>query len=48
MWQDFKDWLASPFKSEMSALHWFYFLGLIIVLMVLWRIILRHIFETIE
>lgn len=47
MWANFTSWLSQPYKGagNMSALDWFYFLGLLIVLMVLWRIILRHLFE---
>lgn len=45
-WEDFKAWLASPFSADMSAAHWFYFVGLLIVISVLWNIILRTIKET--
>jgi len=48
MWQNFQEWLSRPFTNDMSALQWFYFIGLLLVILVLWRIILRHIFETIE
>lgn len=47
-WDNFKGWLAKPFSTEMDTLHWFLFLGLLIVLMVFWRIILRHIIAGIE
>lgn len=48
MWQDMKNFLGRPYHADMNALDWFLFLGLIIVLMVMWRIILKHIVETIE
>lgn len=50
MFANFQAWLSHPFKGgdKMSALDWFYFLGLLIVLMVLWRILLRHLFEFAE
>lgn len=40
--QNFKSWLAQPFRTDMSALDWFYFFGLLIVISVVWGIILRH------
>ena len=43
MWQDFKSWYATPFTQDMSASGWFLFLGLLIVLAILWNMILRTI-----
>jgi hypothetical protein len=43
---DFKAWLSRPFSPDMDALHWFLFLGLLIVLMGLWRVILVHVTES--
>lgn len=50
MWQNFKDWLAKPFKDmrDMSAWDLFMVVGLVIVCVIIWRIILVHLFETIE
>jgi hypothetical protein len=45
MWNKFTDWLSQPFDAEMDTLHWFLFLGLLIVLMAGWRIILTHTLE---
>lgn len=45
MWSNFKDWLSQPYSDDMDAAHWFYWLGLIIVLSVLWRLILNHLKE---
>lgn len=42
MLQDFKSWVASPFSSDMDALHWFYFFGLLIAISVLWSFVLRE------
>lgn len=39
----FKQWLREPFRADMSALEWFFFIGLLIVLTALWGLILRHI-----
>lgn len=41
-WEAFKDWLAEPYKDEMSALGWFYFIGLLIIISFAWRFILMH------
>lgn len=43
MWENFKDFLGRPYSDDMTALDWFWFLGLIIVLSALWAIILGHI-----
>lgn len=47
MWEWFQSFMARPFRAEMSALDWFLFLGLILIIMILWRMILRHIGEAI-
>jgi hypothetical protein len=41
MLQSFQAWLASPFKSGMNAWDWFLFIGLLIVVCILWHMILR-------
>lgn len=46
MWNNFKAWLARPFAADMDALHWFFFLGLLIALMVGWRLVLNTIKEV--
>lgn len=43
MFQHFKDFMAKPFSADMSATNWFLFLGLVVVIVVLWRIVLAHI-----
>lgn len=48
MWMNFKNWLAAPYRDEMDAAHWFYFLGLLIVLTALWSLVLRTIKETVS
>lgn len=44
MWERFTDYMSRPFKgaAEMSALDWFFFIGLLLVLMAAWRIIFNH------
>jgi hypothetical protein len=42
---DLKETWRHPFRADMSAVDWFLFVGLLLVIMVLWRIILRHIVE---
>lgn len=46
MLADFKDWAARPFSADMSAAHWFLFLGLLIVLATLWGLILSTVREV--
>ncbi len=45
MWDNFKQFWAQPWKGaqEMSVADWFLWLGLIIVLLAVWRLIFRHI-----
>lgn len=46
-WQNFKDFMAQPFNSDdMDWKDWFFFLGLIIVLMAVWHMIFRHLKEV--
>lgn len=37
-----KEWLSHPFEEKMDAWHWFLFVGLLILLMIVWRFILAH------
>lgn len=46
MLEDFKAWYKQPFSADMSAAHWFLFLGLLIVLATLWGMILRTVREV--
>lgn len=46
MVENFKDFLSRPFAADMSAVHWFLFIGLLIVIIALWRIILGTITEA--
>ncbi len=47
-WDKFKSFMAQPFSGDqMSALDWFWFMGLIIVISIAWRLILTHIEEDI-
>lgn len=43
MLDDMRDWFSHPFSADMSALHWFAFIGLLIFISVGWRLILRAI-----
>ncbi|MFA7335103.1 MAG: hypothetical protein WC130_12550 [Kiritimatiellia bacterium] len=38
----FKTFLQRPYKDDMTALEWFYFFGLLIVIAATWKIILSH------
>lgn len=41
MWDRFKNWTSRPFSADMDAAHWFYFVGLLIVIGGAWGMILR-------
>lgn len=42
-WANFKTWLQQPFSADMPASQWFYFIGLLLVILTLWGLILSHI-----
>lgn len=42
---DLKQTWRQPFRADMSAVDWFLFVGLFLIIMILWRIILNHITE---
>lgn len=48
MWNDFKAWAAGPFSADMDAVHWFYFLGLVIVISLAWGMVIRAIQRAAE
>lgn len=37
----FKEWWAKPFDSQGDVLNWFLFIGLILVLILLWGRVIR-------
>lgn len=49
MWEHFLEYLHRPFKgaAEMNVVDWFLFAGLIIVILVAWRIVFTHIQEAV-
>lgn len=48
MWDNFKAWLNQPFDTGMNVVHWWAFVGLILVIFILWGIVMRHITEGLE
>lgn len=46
MWEDFKRFVNRPFSSDMDALGWFLFFGLLIAISIAWGFILKHISEN--
>ena len=42
---DLKKTWRQPFSADMSAVDWFLFIGLVLIIMIMWRIILHHITE---
>ena len=48
MWENFKEFMGKPFTADdMSAADWFWFIGLIIVILIAWRLIFKHIQEAV-
>lgn len=47
MWEDFKNWSSHPFSADMSAAHWFLFVGLLIFIGASWGLILRELRKTV-
>lgn len=41
----FREWLKTPFQQEMDTIHWFMFLGLLLVMAGLWHRVLKHLGE---
>lgn len=41
----FQDWFARPFREDMNVLDWALFVGLLLVLLVLWRNVLQRIID---
>lgn len=37
------NWLSRPFNQDQNAWHWFLFVGLIVIALVLWGTILRDV-----
>jgi hypothetical protein len=46
-WKGIKNFLDRPFGADMDFIDWFMFIGLILVIMIIWHIILRHIAEAV-
>jgi glucan phosphoethanolaminetransferase (alkaline phosphatase superfamily) len=49
MWENFKSFFEQPYKgaAEMDVIDWFFFMGLLIVLLVIWNLVFYHIKEGI-
>lgn len=39
----FKEFFAQPFRSDMSALHWFAFIAFVVLCLAIQGMLLRHI-----
>lgn len=50
MWSDFTDdfksWAQQPFSIDMPAVDWFLFIGLLLVVMIAWRLVLGTVQEA--
>lgn len=36
-------WLSAPFKQEQDAMHWFLFVGFIVISLYAWHMIMRDV-----
>lgn len=41
-----KGWWASPYKDGMTVIQWWLFIGLMIAIVVSWRLILKEVLEN--
>lgn len=41
--ESFSAWLSQPFRRDMDVIGWALFVGLIVVLLILWNNVLRRI-----
>lgn len=47
-WNNFKTWAARPFSADMTAAEWGLFIGMLIVLVLIWNIVLFHLVRAIR
>lgn len=36
------NWLDKPFSEDMSATQWFAFIGMVLAMLMLWKMVLKH------
>jgi hypothetical protein len=41
-----KTWYAQPYKTDMTATKWFMFVGLLLVILAVWKVIIYHLQEA--
>jgi hypothetical protein len=44
----FTTWIKRPFSQDMDAAHWIMFIGLFLMIMIMWRYVLDHIIGGID
>lgn len=42
MLANIKTWYESPYAENMSAIRWFLFVGLLLILGIVWTVIIKH------
>lgn len=42
MLANLKTWYSAPFQENMSAARWFLFVGLLMILGIIWTVIIKH------
>jgi hypothetical protein len=48
MMDEFRRLISQPFSADMTAVEWFLFIGLLIVIIALWNFILYHLTSAIR
>lgn len=46
MFQGIKDWYNQPYTPTMTTTRWFLFVGLLILIFAVWRVIIYHLQEA--
>jgi hypothetical protein len=47
-WDDFQQWYSQPFSADMPAKDWFLFIGLLMVIVILWSLVLKHLGDLVN
>ena len=47
-WDNFKEFMRKPYnRDDMDAGDWFWFVGLLIVILIAWQLIYKHVQEVV-
>lgn len=45
MLEGFRNWLKRPYDDDMDAVDWALFVGFILTLIIMWRLVMRHVLQ---